>query len=117
MKRPITSLAMFVFFSAGVFADEPFRYPERKHGKGELKYVNDLPVLVVAGAPEEMGEQIGILGVKPVAKKMDGLVRKLIGPAWPLVVKACDSLYRRFPPDYQRQVEAMAKSSGIDRDT
>jgi hypothetical protein len=117
MSRPTSSLAIFVFCSAGVLADEPFRYPEGKHGKGELKYVNGLPVLVVAGTPEEMGEQIGILGVKPVAKKMDGLVRKLIGPAWPLVVRACDSLYRRFPPDYQSQVEAMAKSSGIDRDT
>src|SRR5436309_1915765 len=37
-------------------AAEPFRFPEKKHGKGELKYVNKLPVLVLSGTPEEMGE-------------------------------------------------------------
>ena len=33
--------------------------------KGELKYRNGLPVLTVEGTPEEIGEQIGVLAIKP----------------------------------------------------
>ena len=44
---------------------EPFRYPEARFGKGELRYVNGLPVLTVAGTPEEMGEQVGKLAALP----------------------------------------------------
>src|SRR5436190_1220366 len=46
---------------------EPFRYPEAKHGKGELKYVNGVPVLRVEGTPAEVGEQLGVLALKPAA--------------------------------------------------
>src|SRR5207249_10385214 len=42
-------------------AEKPFRYPEGKHEKGELKYVNGVPVLTVEGTPEEIGAQIGVL--------------------------------------------------------
>ena len=31
---------------------EPFRYPEAKHGKGELRYIDHIPVLIVQGTPE-----------------------------------------------------------------
>src|SRR5262245_46982923 len=43
----------------------PFRYPEGRHGRGELRYVNGLPVLRLNGTPAELGEQAGILAVKP----------------------------------------------------
>src|SRR3979490_873744 len=49
-------------------ADEPFRYPEAKSGKGELRYVKNLPILVVQGSPEDIGEQIGKLALKPASK-------------------------------------------------
>jgi hypothetical protein len=37
-------------------AGEPFRYPEGRSGKGELKTVAGTPVLLVRGKPEEIGE-------------------------------------------------------------
>jgi hypothetical protein len=40
---------------------KPFRFPEAKHGKGELKYINGLPVVTLAGTPEEIGEQMRVL--------------------------------------------------------
>src|SRR5438552_3131540 len=46
----------------------PFRYPEGKHGKGELRYVHGLPVLTVAGTPEEIGEQVGVLALRPARR-------------------------------------------------
>jgi isopenicillin-N N-acyltransferase-like protein len=48
--------------------DKPFHYPEGKHGQGELRYVNGVPVLSVAGTPEEIGEQVAVLGVKPASR-------------------------------------------------
>ena len=99
--------------------EEPFRFPEGKHGKGELKYRKDLPVLIAQGTPEEIGDQIGVLAVKPVAAKMKVLVKdaiqKRVGPVgWPLLVKACTGLFEKFPPEYRKEVEAMARGGGID---
>ena len=79
--------------------DQPFRFPEGKHGKGELKYRNGLPVLIAQGTPEEIGEQIGVLAVKPAAAKMKALVKdaiqKRVGPVgWPLLVKTCQASSR-----------------------
>src|SRR5262245_8228854 len=49
-------------------AAEPFRYPEATHGKGELKYINSIPVLTIAGSPAEMGDQLGALALKPATQ-------------------------------------------------
>jgi len=43
---------------------EPFRYQAGKYGKGVLKYVEGIPVLILQGTPKEMGEQIGVLAVR-----------------------------------------------------
>jgi hypothetical protein len=43
-------------------------------------------------------------------------VQRQIGPAWPLLVKVCDGLFRRFPEPYRKEIEAMARAGGIDRD-
>ena len=67
------AIAACLLIVSAVRADEPFRFPEGTHGKGELKYRDGLPVLVVAGSPEEMGEQIGVLAIKPVAAKLSGI--------------------------------------------
>jgi hypothetical protein len=101
-------------------AAEPFRFPEGKHGKGELRYRNGIPVLTVAGTPEEMGEQAGVLAVKPVPKLVTLLedflkVRKL-DRILPLVKQLSKALYARFPEEYRREVEAVAKGAGQDVD-
>jgi len=36
---------------------KPFRFRRPSHGKGELKYINGLPVVSLVGTPEEIGEQ------------------------------------------------------------
>jgi hypothetical protein len=102
-----------------VAGEEPFHFPEGKHGKGELKYLDGLPVLIAAGTPEEVGEQIGVLAVKPAAVKMKALVKdaiqKRVGPVgWPLLVRTCTGLFEKFPPEYRKEVEAMARAGGVD---
>ncbi|MCI0351977.1 MAG: hypothetical protein L0Z53_21360, partial [Acidobacteriales bacterium] len=67
MIHPRLSVMLLLCLPSLLRADDPFRYPEAKHGRGEMKYINGLPVLRVEGTPEEIGEQIGVLGLKPAA--------------------------------------------------
>jgi isopenicillin-N N-acyltransferase-like protein len=102
-------------------ADKPFRYPEGKHGKGELKYVKNVPVLTVEGTPEEIGAQIGALAGKPLKPKADTIKKELLKlirleGAWTFLVKSCNGLLKKFPEDYRKEIDAVAKASGIDRD-
>src|SRR5689334_17552744 len=48
-----------------------FRFPEARHGGGELAYHRGVPVLRVAGTPEQIGEQIGALSVRPAPRLLD----------------------------------------------
>src|SRR5262245_40186605 len=96
--------------------EKPFRYPEAKHGKGELKYVNGVPVLTVEGTPEEIGEQIGALTIKPVGG-FERLFKEFLKyqraeKIWPFLVKACTTLYKRMPADHVKEIDALAKASG-----
>jgi hypothetical protein len=115
------SYASFIFLLAtgpGRGA-EPFRFTEGKHGKGELKYLSGVPVLVVAGTPEEMGEQMGVLGVKPASGVIDVfkdvLKQHKVDLLMPLLVKFGEAQLAKYPADYRREFEAMVKASGVER--
>jgi predicted choloylglycine hydrolase len=99
---------------------EPFRFPEGRCGKAELKYRNDLPVLVVEGSPEEMGTAVGTLAMKPAARVLDyprDLLKKFkAGFTWGLFVKMGNGMFRQFPADYQKELEAMARAANVERD-
>src|SRR5438094_10020438 len=109
-----------VLVAPAAAADKPFRYPEGKHGKGELKYVNGVPVLTVEGTPEEIGEAIGVLALKPVkpleALFMEFLKQRNIDKILPFFAKSCEGILSRGPAEYRREIDAMAKASGFKRD-
>jgi hypothetical protein len=118
MMRQLAVVVVVLSAAAGACAAEPFRYPEGTHGKGELKYRQGVPVLVAAGTPAEIGEQIGVLAVKPLAPQMV-LVKKYVenfGPAWPVLVKICEGLFQQFPAEYRAELEAMARAGGVERE-
>src|SRR5262245_49865790 len=109
MFRARWSLVLLVVLvAAPAKAAEPFRYTEGKHGKGELKYVNDIPVLVVEGTPEEMGEQIGTLALKPSRGGVLGLFQQFLkdkglDKAMPLILTGCKRLYQKFPEEHRKE--------------
>jgi hypothetical protein len=109
-----------VLLAPSSVAAAPFKYPEGKHGKGELKYVNGVPVLTVAGSPEEMGTQIGVLAGKPAAKlvgSLDAFVKQLgLQKALPLLIRAGKQMFKSFPEAHRREAEAFARASGINLD-
>jgi hypothetical protein len=116
--RAIFALAFLALSALAAPAGEPFRYAEGKHGKGELKCMGGLPVLVLEGSPEEMGEQMGALALKQIGKMTGKLkdMTKQLGFGWPVMVRLSQGLFNRFPEPYRRELEAMARASGVDRD-
>jgi hypothetical protein len=102
----------------------PFRFPEAHHGRGELTYDRNIPILRVAGTPEEIGEQLAVLSVQPAARLLDfpaDLVRHFVRSqllARILVRRAVrlgGRLLARFPEAPGRELDAMI-AAGLDRD-
>jgi hypothetical protein len=103
------------------YAAEPFRFPEAKVGtSGQLKYVNQVPVLVASGTPDEIGEAVGTLALKPGQRAADYprdlLKLHRVELFWPLLVKSGNGLLKQFPAEYQKELDAMSRASKVDRD-
>jgi hypothetical protein len=122
-SRSIFALTLILtsLVAASAAAGEPFRYPQARAGKGELKYVSGVPVLVVEGTPDQIGQQVGVLAVKPAARLLsypkDFLKAFGLELTWPLFVRAGQELLKQFPPDHLREMEALIKAAETDRDT
>ena len=104
-------------------AAEPFRFTEGKHGKGELKYIDGFPVLMVEGTPEEIGEQVAVL-TRSATRLLNyprEVLSAFVTPAgakliWPRFVQTGSKLLDNFPVDFRKEFETMAKVSGYDRE-
>jgi hypothetical protein len=118
-SRLFAVVCLVGLFSAPAWA-EPFRYPEAKQGKGELKYINGLPVVFLQGKPTEIGEQMGLLTAKPAGKLLnyprDFLKAIKLDATWPVIVAMGKGLLPHFPPDYLTEMETGVKATGLDRD-
>jgi hypothetical protein len=101
-------------------AEAPFRYPPGKHGQAELQYVNHLPVLTVAGSPDDIGEAVGILALRPGSRVLTyprGLLRALdVDRAWNFFLSTGKGMYKGFPADYSQETEAIVKGAKCERD-
>lgn len=114
MRRFVLLLVVFAFAPLAAAA-EPKPFPEAKHGKGELKYIDGVPVLVAKGKPAEMGEQFGKLAVAN-APDLSGLHDRFLKDAkqekrYPLIVAAAKTLQANFPPHILTEMETAAKTS------
>jgi isopenicillin-N N-acyltransferase like protein len=104
----------------GVQADPPFRFPEAKCPHGELKYINDVPVLMVDGTPDEIGSAVGLLALKPgqrMAHYPVDVLREycLTALRWPLLYMG-RLMVQQFPQDYREELHAMAAAGEVDPD-
>jgi hypothetical protein len=119
-RHPFVACLFLLVSPALVRSEEPFRFPEATHGKGELKYVKDIPILTLAGKPEEIGEQLGVLALKPAAPKVATFKKVLkehgLDLIMPLVVKFGEAQFKKWPENYRKEFEAMVKAGGVDRD-
>jgi len=105
--------------SAASAADQRM-FAEGRHGNGELRYINDLPVLLVAGTPEEIGRQKAILTANAMAqlarypKLFAGQLHRK--DRWEKLLERAKLLVPQFPADHLAEIRAFGEESGIDRD-
>ena len=121
----------FAVSAPSLNAAEPFHYPEGKQGKGELKYRNELPVLVLDGSPEEIGEQMATLAVKPARRILDyphdvlnaflhravddSLDNVLYKTMWGFFAQTANKMVKTFPDGYKTELDSMVKAGEFDR--
>jgi isopenicillin-N N-acyltransferase like protein len=107
-------------------AAETRSFTEGRSGGGELKYINDLPVLIVAGTPEEMGRQTAAL-TGDVVKKLAEYPRKLVerrrngkeGEADDRLAKCLEmskSLLQQVSADHRAEMRAAFEQLKVDRE-
>jgi hypothetical protein len=119
MSKRFWLIAFALVFATTLRAEER-QYPDATHGKGELKYVNGVPVLIVEGAPEEIGEQFGTLAIKPAKKplidKIDSYMKKAgYEREFPIMMRTAGFFMPMFPENNQKEMTAAAKASGVQR--
>ncbi|HVK14857.1 MAG TPA: C45 family peptidase [Gemmataceae bacterium] len=117
MRRLAVCLGLVLFALPAAAGDK--RYPEAKSGGGELKYVNGIPVAVLAGSPEEIGKQFGELVLKPAKGPLVGRVDSYMakvgwGDQFPGMVKFAGRLFTMFPEPNQKEMLTAAKTADVD---
>ena len=98
-------LALVSFIPAQ--AAESARYAEGKFEKGELRYVDGLPLLTVEGTPREIGRQQGAL-TRDIAQKLVDYPKELLSVIgqqgqYATLIDRSRSLVGQIPKDYQRK--------------
>ena len=101
--------------AAGAPPQEVGLYPEARHGRGELRYIEGIPVVIVEGTPAEMGEQLGVLAMKPRASLLETVDAYIETKGWQqpysLALKSGQLLLPLFPPDHAEELRAAAEAS------
>jgi hypothetical protein len=114
------SLSLLLVSASLGRTEQPFRFPAGKYSGAELRIINHVPVMTVAGTPEEIGSAAGALALKPGARVLGyprGLLELHKGKfLWTLFVRAGKRMYNSFPDDYKKEVEAIVESAGVERD-
>ncbi|HEY1191827.1 MAG TPA: C45 family peptidase [Gemmata sp.] len=115
MKR-FAALVVLLAFAPFARAEEPKKFPAAKHGGGELKYIDTVPVLVVKGKPAEMGEQFGKLAIANAPNIMKLHEQFLADSGQTATYRFIEAMSRKlkpnFPPHVAAELEAAAKTAG-----
>jgi isopenicillin-N N-acyltransferase like protein len=114
-------LAILLLAPWAVRADDTRTFREGRFGPAELKYINDLPVLMVSGTPDEIGRQKAAL-TGDVVRKLATYPRQLIERSGhkdrlPKCIEMSKLLAPQIPADHRDEMLGFSKQSGIDRDT
>ncbi len=93
-------------------------FPEAKFGKGDLRYVEGVPVAMLRGKPAEMGTQFGRLAIRN-APDISGLHDRFLKDCgqekrYPFLAAMAGLLKPNFPDHMLIEIEAASKESGRD---
>src|SRR5689334_10187885 len=109
----VTLLSLLVGGSA-VQAAEKFEFVAGKQGDGSLELAGKVPIVVVRGTPEEIGEQLGTLLRGPLADMAANQDRLLagfrVGAAREILMQTGKLMASHFPPEYVTELQATSKA-------
>ncbi len=119
-------VAVAAVFAADVFiatarAAEQRAFAEGRSGGGELRYINDIPVLIVTGTPEDFGRQTAAL-TGDVVRKLIVYPEKLLQrrsnakDRLPKCIEMCKLLLPQLSDDHRAELRAVAEQLGVDRE-
>ncbi|HEX4147053.1 MAG TPA: C45 family peptidase [Pirellulales bacterium] len=113
-------LSVWLGMAALAAAREPLEFEPGRHGNGSLEMVGNVPLVIVRGTPEQMGEQLGALTAGPladIAARQEAIVAGFGLPAQsPLLLGFGAALATRVPASHLAELKAVAKSSGVSYD-
>jgi isopenicillin-N N-acyltransferase like protein len=118
------ALLLALAVSAARAADDR-TFTEGRSGEGELKYINDLPVLIVVGTPEEMGRQGAVLTGDVVTKIIDypkKLVQQRLNDSekgkarLAKCMEMCKSIAPQLSGDHRRELLSAFTQLGVNRE-
>ncbi len=111
-------LLLFVYLSIVPCAYGEEIYPVAKSGKGELRYINSVPVAILVGTPAEIGAQHAELLAKPGTAVL-AFPRRVfteigMGFFYPLAAQAGKTLMLNAPERYQQEITATSKQAQLE---
>ncbi len=115
------AIILLLIWAFSAVADEARPFREGKFEGGELRYINDLPVLVVSGTPQEIGRQKAALTGEAALKLVDypNKLLRLVNRGeerWQKLLELAEALKPQFPENYREEMRAFADQAGIRRD-
>jgi predicted choloylglycine hydrolase len=118
---PLLPLLVVSLLAAAAAAAEKSPFQEGRYEKGELKFIQGLPVLVVEGTPQEIGRQKAALtgqAAKAIADYPQKLLRTFrCERRWPTIVADGRSLFKQAPADHREELQTFAKALAIDAES
>ena len=96
-------------------------YPTTKHGRGELRTINSIPVAILVGTPVEIGQQHAALIAKPGAELI-AFPKRLFTEFgmeffYPLAAQAGKTLMLNAPQRYQQEITAATVAGKLEPET
>lgn len=109
------------FGSPAIAADNDDQtFAEGKCKGGELRYINDIPVLIVTGTPEEIGREKAILTGDAVKRLIQYPQRLLERTSRhdriPKYLGMCKELVPQLPSDHRKELRAFGDQTGVNQD-
>jgi hypothetical protein len=97
-------------------------YREGSHGRGELRYVEGVPVMTLEGTPQDIAEQEAALSIG-VVRPLLGMPKQILqeqgstaNVGWPIIAGLAKGMLSRAPERYRQEIDAAAKAAHLTQD-
>jgi hypothetical protein len=114
----VTALVVLLV-SHYAFADEVFQ--ATRSGRGEIRYLDSIPIATFTGSPEEIGKQHAALLLRHSTELLQFPKRVLadagMGFFYPFAGEGAKSLMLNAPQRYQQEVATATKAASLEPDT